>query len=161
MTVPLSPETVLDVVQALGGLTSESPSRREFAETVRKTYFDELPKRFEADEGASGYLREVLAAAASAIRGFAVERTAFRRARAREEKLDELRGRITESNFFHSPFDSERWTKVYGVAAKLILPVASTAAVIRGWKQLPWWVVLVGVAPRRAGCVAFAPLAFK
>jgi len=145
-TVPLPPEALLDLVQALGGLTSESPSQREFAETLRKAYFDELPKRCEADGVAVGYLREVLIAVASAIRGFAVERTAFRRARAREDKLDELRARITEAKFFHSPFDSERWTKLYGVAAKLILPVAGAAAIVRGWAQLPWWGVLLGVA---------------
>jgi hypothetical protein len=145
VTVPLPPEALLDLVQALGGLTSESPSQREFAEALRKAYFDELPKRCEADAMAIGYLREVLIAVASSIRGFAVERTAFRRARAREDKLDELRARITEPKFFHSPFDSERWTKIYGIAAKLLLPIAGTAAIVRGWGQLPSWVVLVGV----------------
>jgi hypothetical protein len=143
-TVPLPPEALLDLVQALGGLTSESASQREFAETLRKAYFDELPRACDADATAVGYLREVLIAVASAIRGFAVERTAFRRARAREDKLDELRARITEAKFFHSPFDSERWTRLYGVAAKLLLPVAGAAAIVRGWAQLPWWGVLIG-----------------
>ena len=139
--IPLPPETLLDLVQALGGLTSESPAQREFAEKIRKAYFDDLPAQCASDGGATGYLREVLAATASTLRGFAVERTAFRKARAREEKLDELRGRITADKFFHSPVESERWTKLYGAAAKLLLPVAGTAAIIRGWEQLSWQAV--------------------
>lgn len=142
---PLMPDLLVALVQALGGLTSESPEQRQFAERLHKECFEELPKRCEADPRASAYLREVLIAVASAVRGFAVERTAFRRARAREEKLDEIRARLTEPKFFHSPIDSQRWGNLYALAAKLLLPVAGTAALLRVWRELPWWGVLVAV----------------
>jgi hypothetical protein len=143
---PLQPEVLVALVQALGGLTSESPEQRRFAEHLRQECFEELPKKYTGDLCASAYLREVLIAVASAVRGCAVERTAFRRARAREERLDEIRARLTEPKFFHSPIESQRWGKFYALAAKLLLPVAGTAALLRVWQQLPWWGVLIAVA---------------
>lgn len=144
---PIFPEALLDVVQALGGLTSESAPQREFALKVHKMYFEDLPTKFTADERASSYLREVLAATASAIRGFAVERTAFRAVRAREEKLEELRSRVTSAKFFHAPVDGELGTKVYAIVVKLVGGTIGGATLVKAWAALPWWaVVLVAIA---------------
>jgi hypothetical protein len=140
---PLYPEALLDVVQALGGLTSESAAQREFALKIQKLYFEDLPTKYAGDECASGYLREVLAATASAIRGFAVERTAFRAVRAREEKLEELRSRVTNAKFFHAPVGGELGTKFYAIAVKLVGGTIGGATLVKAWSALPLWAVAV------------------
>lgn len=144
---PISPEALLDVLQALGGLTSESAPQREFALKVQKAYFEDLPAKFASDERASSYLREVLAATASAVRGFAVERTAFRAVRAREEKLEELRARVTNAKFFHAPVEGEFGTKAYAIVVKLVGGTIGGATLLKAWAALPWWgVLLVAIA---------------
>lgn len=139
---PIHPEALLDLVQALGGLTSESEGQRDFALKLHKAYFEELPTRFERDERASSYLREVLTAVASAVRGFAVERTAFRSVRSAEQKLEELRSRVTSAKFFHAPVDSESGAKAYAIVVKLVGGTAGASAVVKGWSALSWWGVL-------------------
>ncbi len=156
---PIFPEALLDVVQALGGLTSESAPQRDFALKVHKMYFEELPARFATDDRASSYLREVLAGTASAIRGFAVERTAFRAVRAREEKLEELRSRVTSAKFFHAPIDSEFGAKAYAVVVKVVGGTIGAGTLAKAWSSLPWWGVLM-IALATLAWVFFGDLLF-
>lgn len=145
---PIGPEALLDLVQALGAHTSDNPAQKEFGAALYKQYFDELPKQYGSDETAKAYLREVLAAAASAVRGFSVERTAFKRARARNDRIDELRGKLLEPKFFSSPFDGESVKKLHALATKL-LPSGGAAALLYFSGVLqnhPWWQVAVLVA---------------
>ncbi len=71
---PLSPKAQLDFVQAMGAQSSESEGQRQFAGWVQKK-FDEVASDATLDAPSRAYLREVAFIAASAIRGFAVERT--------------------------------------------------------------------------------------
>ncbi len=142
---PLSAEGVLDVVQALGALTSDTPGQREFGEAVRRLYFDELPKTFAGDARASAYLREVLAGAAAAVRGFSVERTRFKAARAREQKIQGLRERILEPRLLSSPFAEGKGSTAFAVLVNL-LPPSVLLWVRTGFETLPpAWFALVAV----------------
>jgi hypothetical protein len=147
---PICPEALLDLVQALGAHTSDNSAHKDFGTALYKQYFEELPKQCCGDETAEVYLREVLAAAASAVRGFSVERTTFKRARARTDRIDELRGKLLEPKFFSSPLEGENVAKIQSLAAKL-LPSGGVAALLYfsgALQSHPWWqaaVLLLGV----------------
>lgn len=126
---PIGPEALLDLVQALGAHGSDNAAHREFGSALYKQYFDDLPKQCTSDETARAYLREVLAATASAVRGFSVERTAFKRARARTDRIDELRSKVLEPKFFSSPLDGDSAKKLHALATKL-LPSGGAAALL-------------------------------
>jgi hypothetical protein len=141
---PILPESLLDLVQALGALTSDTQGQREFGESLRKYYFEELPRQFASDKTAQHYLRETLLAVASAARGFSVERTRFKAARAREEKIQSLRDRVLEPRFFFSPFDNERATKAFSILVK-VLPPSAVLWAKTGFSAVPpvWMIILV------------------
>ncbi len=147
---PIGPEALLDLVQALGAHGSDNAAHREFGSALYKQYFDDLPKQYSGDETALAYLREVLVATASAVRGFSVERTAFKRARARTDRIDELRSKLLEPKFFSSPLDGESVKKLHALATKL-LPSGGAAVLLYFSGVLqnhPWWqvgVFVVGV----------------
>lgn len=141
---PIGAEALLDLVQALGAQTSDNSAQREFGVALYKQYFEELPKQYGTDDTAKTYLREVLAATASAVRGFSVERTAFKRARTRADRMEDLRGKVLDPKFLSSPLDGENIKKIHALATKLI-PSGGVAAlmyfsgVLRGH---PWWQVI-------------------
>lgn len=146
-TAPITPEGLIDVVQAAGAQTSENPGQKEFGTLVVKKFFDDLPKEFEKDEVARSYLREVLAATASAIRAMSVERTSFKAARARRQKVDDLRLKLLEPRFFFSPVEGEKAKTLFSVLGTLT-PAGFGAflATKFGHEQHPYlfWVI-VGV----------------
>lgn len=75
---PLSAEAVLKFVQAMGGAqTSESHGHRELAGWVQPTLNESLNEST-LDAGARTFRREIAFAAASGIRGSAVQWTAFK-----------------------------------------------------------------------------------
>lgn len=140
---PIGPEALLDLVQALGAHASDNAAQREFGVALYKQYFDELPKQCSGDETARAYLREVLAATASAVRGFSVERTTFKRGRARADRIDELRSKLLEPKFFSSPLEGENVAKIHALAIKL-LPSGGVAALLYfsgALQSHPWWQV--------------------
>lgn len=117
---PIYPETLLDMIQAAGAHTSDLEGQREFGKALLRFYFEEFPSRYADDTRARGYLTEVLACAASAIRGFSVERTAFKAARAREERLEQLRATLLGRVVMYSPLEGEKARIAYALLAKAL-----------------------------------------
>lgn len=149
---PIYPETLLDLIQAAGAHTSDVEGQREFGKALLRSYFEELPRQYAADERARGYLTEALACTASAIRGFSVERTAFKAARMREERIEHLRQTLLGRVVLYSPLEGERARKAYGLVAKLfglslgVLPQFFIPTATPAWAVFGVRAVLVALA---------------
>jgi hypothetical protein len=119
----ISSESLLDVVQGAGAHTSDIEGHRAFGSGFVRYWMDEWPKPFQGDNRPRGYVDEIVAVVGSAIRGFSVERTAFKASRAREEKLEAARQRLLEPRFLSSPFEGKVASLGYALLAKFIPPI--------------------------------------
>ena len=141
-TPPISSETLLDIVQALGAMTSEINGQREFGQVVLKQFFEEFPKKYEEDYCARAYVKEILAIVAATIRGFAVERASFKTARLHHSKIDELCAKLLEPRFF-VPFQGESAKLTFSLFMKIIPPTAvGGVLIISGIKLTSWMFAL-------------------
>lgn len=142
---PISAEAALDVVQALGALTSETPGQRDFGDAIRRQFFEELPKAYSGDQQALIYIHEVLAAVAAAVRGFSVERTRFKAAKSREHRIQALRERILEPRFFSSPFADGKGATAFAVLVN-VLPASAVLWLRAQFEVLPpVWLIVAAV----------------
>lgn len=140
---PISSETLIDIVQALGATSSEINGQREFGAAVLKQFFEELPLKYEEDHTARAYIKEVLAVVASAVRGFAVERASFRTARTHHNKIDELCAKILEPRFF-VPFQGEFAKLVFSLFIKVVPPSVLGGLLIGAGVKFKVWMVILG-----------------
>lgn len=142
---PISSETLLDIVQALGATSSEINGQREFGQVVVKQFFEEFPQKYAEDHCARAYIKEVLAVVAAAVRGFAVERASFRTARHHHNKIDELCAKILEPRFF-VPFQGEFAKLVFSFFIKLVpISVLGGVLVSAGIKFTHWMIALAAI----------------
>lgn len=140
---PISSETLLDIVQALGASSSEINGQREFGQVVLKQFFEEFPRKYEDDHCARAYIKEILAVVAAAVRGFAVERASFRTNRHHHTKIDELCAKILEPRFF-VPFQGEFAKLVFSLFIKLV-PISVLGGVLIGAGiKFKHWVIALG-----------------
>ena len=102
---PILPETLIDVVHAVGGLDSAVEGQRILGAAARVQFFEELPKAHAEDPVASRYLTEVLAATASALRAFSAVRTPYKAMREREQSIDALRRGLLSPSYLLTPAD--------------------------------------------------------
>lgn len=140
---PISSETLLDIVQALGAVSSEISGQREFGQAVLKQFFESFPECYGQDHRARSYIREILALVASTVRGFAVERAHFRTSRIHHNKIDELCAKILEPRFF-LPFQGESTKLVFSLFIKMAPPSMLGGILIRSGFKLNSWIIIIG-----------------
>jgi len=114
---PLGVEQALDLVLALPAHRSSNEKHAAFGHLLVQQYFVELKQQVKDDEKAVGYLTNVLAAIASAVRAFSVQRDMFDTA---WRSLEAQRSyEIDRANHMdrYSPFKEKGvWGKVIGFA---------------------------------------------
>ena len=159
---PILPETLIDVVHAVGGLDSAVEGQRILGAAARVQFFEELPKAHAEDPVASRYLTEVLAATASALRAFSAVRTPYKAMREREQSIDALRRGLLSPSYLLTPADkssTRSWPMWLLRSTPLVLAAGSPI-----WAEFlglsgPGLVAVVGVAVVFALC-ALAWFAF-
>ncbi len=136
---PLDVEQAIDVVLAAAAHRSRDERHREFGKWVLERYFTSLREECKADLTAKGYLDNLIASMASAVRAFSVERDIFATRWSALEK--EKQGQIEAANRIldYAPLKEKGvWGKAIGAIGGSGMLVALRAQFLLKAKAAPW-----------------------
>lgn len=137
---PLSPEAALDLILALPAHRSSNERHSKFGAVLVDEYFTRLREQYTHDNTAYGYLTELMATVAAAVRAFSVTRDIFGTrwsalVAVRDQKLAEA-----EQIRSYSPLHGDSiWGRIWSVLTSLggtgVLGYRSQLRLERS----PWW----------------------
>lgn len=152
---PLDVEQAMDVVLAAAAHRSTEERHREFGKMVLDRYFTQLREDYKDDPTAKGYLDNLTASMASAIRAFSVERDRFgRRIKALEtEKQQQVEA--TNRILDYSPLKEKGvWGKAFSIIGGGGIAVALRTGFALEVHAAPWLLLAFAAAGAVIGLVA-------
>ena len=152
---PLDVEQAMDVILAAAAHRSTEERHREFGKLVLDRYFTQLREDYKDNLTAKGYLDNLIASMASAVRAFSVERDRFgRRIEALEtEKQQQVEAakRILD----YSPLKEKGvWGKAFGIVGGGGIAVALRTGFALEVHVAPWLLLAFAAAGAVVGLVA-------
>jgi len=152
---PLDVEQAMDVILAATAHRSTEERHREFGKLVLDRYFTQLREEYKNDPTAKGYLDNLIASMASAVRAFSVERDRFgRRIKALETEKQqqvEAANRILD----YSPLKEKGvWGKAFSIIGGGGIAVALRTGFALEVHAAPWLLLAFAAAGAVIGLVA-------
>lgn len=152
---PLDIEQAFDVILAAAAHRSRDEKHREFGKMVVDRYFTQLREECKSDLTAKGYLDNLIATMASAVRALSVERDIFATKWAALEQEKQSQIEAANRILDYAPLKEKGvWGKAIGVIGGSGILIVVRAKFIVEAKSAPWLILAFAATGGVIGLVA-------